>query len=156
MNLIRRTSGPLGLSTFEEMDKIMNSLMSGLPTLASSNLPAVDIYSEDDEHMVVEMPAPGFDDNDIEVHVRDGVLEIRGERHSKEEQRDKQRSYMVRESTSSFARRIALPDGANSDSISAELDKGLLRVVVPVERAEAKKIKVSGGKSGKAKQLDTK
>lgn len=152
MDLIRRPSSTLGLSTFEEMDKLFDNFWRSLslPT-GSFNLPAVDIYSNDDKSMVVALAAPGYDENDIDISVRDGVLEIRGEKTAKEEEKDK-RSYMVRESTASFARRVVLPEGADADKISAELDKGVLKVTVPVERPEAKRIKITAGQSG-AKKL---
>jgi HSP20 family protein len=139
---IRHTSN-LGLSTVEEVDKLFNSMLRSfsMPSL-SFNLPTVDIYSEDDNHMVVELPAPGFTKDQIEISVRDGVLEVRGSINEKEEHKDKKRSYVVRERTSSFARRIVLPEGAQPDDITAELDKGLLKITVPVTRPQAKRIEV--------------
>lgn len=156
MDLIRRPSSTLGLSTFEEMDKLFDNLWrsANLPSTAFS-LPSLDIYSEDDKHMVVEMQAPGFDQDDIEISVRNGVLEIRGERTEKEENKGGKRSYMVRESTSSFARRVVLPEGADTDKISAELEQGLLRITVPVQRPEAKQIKIAAPQKSKAKKLAT-
>lgn len=156
MDLIRRPSSTLGLSTFEEMDKLFDNFWRsvGFPT-SSISLPSVDIYSEDDKHMIVEMPAPGFDTADIDINVRDGVLEIRGQKQAKDEQNDK-RSYMVRESSASFARRVVLPEGAEADNIAAELDKGLLKVTVPVSRPEAKRVEIKAGKSGNAKQIEAK
>lgn len=152
MDLIRRPSSTLGLSTFEEMDKLFDNFWRsfGMPS-SSFSLPSVDIYSEDDQHMVVEMQAPGFDEQDINISVRNGVLEIRGEKTAKEEDGGK-RNYMVRESTASFARRVVLPEGADTEKISAELDKGLLKVVVPVERPEAQQIKISSS-GNKAKKI---
>lgn len=154
MDLIRRPSSTLGLSTFEEMDKLFDNFWRSFNLPASSlSLPSLDIYSEDDKHMVVEMQAPGFDQADIEISVRNGVLEIRGEKAQKEEQKDIKRSYMVRESTASFARRVVLPEGADADKISAELDKGLLRVTVPVQRPEAKRIEIAAPQKTDAKKL---
>jgi len=156
MDLIRRPSSTLGLSTFEEMDKLFDNFWQSVGFPASSvSLPSVDIYAEDDEHMVVEMPAPGFEASDIDISVRDNVLEIRGQKSVQDEQKDK-RSYMVRESNSSFARRVVLPEGAEVDKISAELEKGLLKLSVPVSRPEAKRIKVKAGNTKGAKQIATK
>jgi len=153
-DLTRRPSNSLGLSTFEEMDKLFDNFFrsASLPTRAFS-LPSVDIYSEDDKHMIVEMPAPGFDVNDIDINVREGVLEIRGQITDKNEQRKDGRNYIVRESNASFARRVALPEGADADNIEAELDKGLLKIKVPVHRPEAKQIKIQAGKSPGTKKL---
>lgn len=155
-NLIRRPSSSLGLSTFEEFDKLFDALWQA-PSSVSSMLraPSIDIYSEDDKHMVVEMHAPGFDQEDIDISVRNGILEIRGESSSSSEQKDKKRSYMMRESHSSFARRVVLPEGANAENIEAELDKGILKITVPVERPEAKKIAISVGSGSKSKKLSS-
>lgn len=156
-DLVRRPNDTLGLSTFEEMDKLFDNFWrsAGLPSAAFS-LPSVDIYSQDNKHMVVEMQAPGFDSEDIELNVRNGVLEIRGEKTDKQEQKDDKRSYMVRESSASFARRVVLPEGADADNITAELDKGLLKITVPVNRPEAKRIQISGGNARSTKKLTAK
>ena len=156
MDLIRRPSSSLGLSTFEEFDRLLDNFWkaSSLPTL--TNLTPVDIsYNDADKSMVVEVQAPGFNENDIEINVRNGVLEVRGETSSSEETKDKQPNYLMRESHASFARRIVLPEGANADNIAAELDQGVLRITVPVERPEARRIHITN-KSGKAKKLTSK
>lgn len=155
-DLIKRPSSNLGLSTFEEMDKLLDNFWrsAGLPT-TSLTLPSLDIYSEDDKHMVVEMPAPGFDADNIELNVRDGVLEIKGQKSESVKEDEGGRHYLVRESNASFARRVVLPEGAEADSISAELDKGLLKITVPVNRPEAKKVPIKTGASKGTKKLTT-
>jgi len=155
-DLIRRPNDTLGLSTFEEMDKLFDNLWrsAGLPT-AQFALPSVDIYGTDDSHMVVEMQAPGFDTDDIEMNVRNNVLEIRGEKQEKDEQKESKRSYLVRERNASFARRVVLPEGADSENITAELDKGLLKVTVPVNCPAAKRIQIKAG-SDSTKKLSAK
>jgi HSP20 family protein len=60
-----------------------------------------------------------------------------------QEQKDGKKSYIVRESNASFVRRVVLPEGADADNISAELDKGLLKVTIPVNRPEAKRVSKS-------------
>ncbi|HET7630427.1 MAG TPA: Hsp20/alpha crystallin family protein [Candidatus Saccharimonadales bacterium] len=154
LDLIRSPSSSLGLSTFEEFDRLLDNFWktSNLPT-TGFGLPSVDIYSEDDKHMVVEMQAPGFSEDDIQINVRNDVLEIRGETTNTSEQKDKKRNYLMRESRASFARRVVLPEGADTDNISAELDKGVLKVTVPVQRPEAKRIQITSGSGNKAKRL---
>lgn len=156
-DLVRRPSDALGLSTFEEIDKLVDNFWRsvGMPS-SSFSLPSIDIYSQDDKNMVVEMQAPGFDTDDIELSVRNGVLEVRGEKSEKDEEKDGKKSYVVRERNASFARRVVLPEGADADNISAELDKGLLRITVPVIRPEAKRIQIKGGKGDTAKKLTAK
>lgn len=70
-----------------------------------------------------------------------GALVISAERHEKEE--DKGKQYVVRESSSSFYRRIALPKEADAEKIEAHLDDGVLRVRVPLTPLpEPKKISI--------------
>jgi HSP20 family protein len=156
-DVIRRPNDTLGLSTFEEMDKLFDNFWRtvGMPS-SSFSLPSVDIYSTNDNHMVVEMQAPGFDTEDIELNARNGVLEIKGEKSESEEEKDEKKSYLVRERNASFARRVVLPEGADADNISAELDKGLLKITVPVNRPEAKQIQIKAGNNLEAKRLETK
>lgn len=149
LDIIRRPSSSLGLSTFEELDKILDNFWR------TSHMPSVDIYSEDDSRMVVEMQAPGFNEDDMSINVRNGVLEIRGEHHTSDEQQNK-RNYLMRESYASFARRVVLPDNANADNIVAELDKGVLRITVPVQQPEAKQVKILNRGGDKSKELPAK
>jgi HSP20 family protein len=143
LDLVRRPSGSLGLSTFEEMDKLFDNFWrsAGLPS-STFTLPSVDIYSEDEDRMIVEMQAPGFSTKDIEINARNGILEIRGEKLERNEEKENKRNYMVRESNASFARRVVLPEGADSENISAELENGVLKIAVPVNRPEAKRIEI--------------
>ena len=80
------------------------------------------------------------------------LCEDAGEKTDKQEQKDGKKSYIVRESNASFVRWVVLPEGADADNISAELDKGLLKVTIPIHRPEAKRIQIKASNSkGKAK-----
>jgi HSP20 family protein len=147
-DIIRRPSSSLGLSTIEELDNLFDNFLktSNFPVTAGG--PSVNIFSKNDKEMVVELEAPGFDKDDIVIDVREGVLEIRGDTSRKEETGDQKRNYLIRESRASFARRIVLPEGANTDNVTAELDKGMLKITVPVERPEARRIEISAKSGG--------
>lgn len=100
-------------------------------------LPTTDIYTEDDKQMVVEAHLPYFNEKDIAIDVDKGALVIQAERHEKEE--DKTKKYVVRESNSSFYRRIRLPDRADEDNIHADMKDGILKVTVPLRELPAPK-----------------
>ena len=126
-----------------QLDDMFNNFFTGLPGPARlQGVPAMDIYSEDDKQLVAEIQTPGFTKDDVEVNVHNGVLEIKGEKHAKEEdKKGKKRSYMVRESHQSFYRSIGLPKYADSDKIDAEFTDGVLKVTVPFkELPQPKKI----------------
>jgi len=143
------------LPVFDDFDRLFNDLWRSFSEPSRLiNAPAADIYSEDNKHMVIELPAPGFDQSNLDIGVRNGVLEISGQRTDHDEQKSK-RSYVMRGTSSSFTQRIALPEGANADSITAELDKGVLKLTIPVERPQAKRIPITSRQSS-AKKLTAK
>lgn len=112
--------------------------------LKGVNIPTTDVYTKDNE-LVVEAHLPNFEQKDINIEVENGSLVISAERHEKEE--DKSKQYVVRESSSSFYRRIALPKRVDADTIQAHLDEGVLRITAPVTPlAEPKKIAIESKK----------
>lgn len=105
------------------------------------NIPTTDVYTKENE-LIVEAHLPNFVQDDVNIQVEQGALVISAERHEKEE--DKNKKYVVRESSSSFYRRIQLPERADADNIQAHLDEGVLKVKVPLTPLpEPKKIAIS-------------
>ncbi|HSH55340.1 MAG TPA: Hsp20/alpha crystallin family protein, partial [Candidatus Limnocylindrales bacterium] len=112
-------------SLHSQLDDIFNTFLSPSPSRGGHALPAIDVYTEDGKQLTTEVQAPGFTPEDIEITVNNGVLEIRGEKHQKEEPKDKKRNYMVRESHASFYRSIVLPKHADADNIAADFEHGV-------------------------------
>jgi HSP20 family protein len=110
-------------------------------------LPTTDVY-EKENTLVVEAHLPNFDEKDVDVHVENGALVIQAQQHEREEDKDKK--FVVRESSSSLYRRITLPERAATDKIEAHLDDGVLKVTVPLTPLpEPKKITISSRASKK-------
>lgn len=108
------------------------------------NVPTTDVYTKDNQ-LIVEAHLPNFKQDDVDIQVNDNALTIQAERHEQDE--DKNKKYVVRESSSSFYRRIQLPERADSDRIEAHMDNGVLTVTVPLAPLpEPKKITVSSKK----------
>lgn len=117
--------------------------------LRGVSIPTTDVYTKDNQ-MMVEAHLPNFDEDNVSIEVENNTLIISAERHEKEE--DKGKNYVVRESSSSFYRRIALPDRADADSVKAHLEDGVLQVTVPLTPLpEPKKISVSSKKKADKK-----
>ena len=111
------------------------------------NIPTTDVYTKYNA-LVVEAHLPNFEQSDITIQVEDNALIVSAERHEKEE--DKSKKYVVRESSSSFYRRIALPKRADADKIEAHLDEGVLKVQIPLTPLpEPKKIAIATKSSKK-------
>ena len=111
------------------------------------NIPTTDVYTKDNA-LVVEAHLPNFEQSDINIQVEDNALIVSAERHEKQE--DKSKKYVVRESSSSFYRRIALPKRADANKIEAHLDEGVLKVQIPLTALpEPKKIAIATTSSKK-------
>lgn len=147
-NLIRWDDPFAGLTSLHsQLDDMFNSVFSNAPLRSSHSMPALDVYTEDDKQLVAEAHVPGFGKDDIEVNVHNGVLEIKGEKHDKSEDKDKKRSYVVRESHASFYRSIALPKYADGEHVKATFEDGVLKVTIPFkELPQPKKIAIESGK----------
>lgn len=105
------------------------------------NIPTTDVYTNEDNQLIVEAHLPNFNEEDVNIHVDDGALIIQAERHEKKE--DKGKKYVVRESSSSFYRRIQLPERVDTDKIAAQLEDGILKVAAPLTQLpEPKKITI--------------
>lgn len=96
---------------------------------------------EENNHLHVEVPAPGLKFSDIEVSLNRGVLFIKGE--SREEEHDKKKnSYFFSERNVSGS--IALPVQIDEkQELQAHYTDGILHIVLPLaKKDDTKKITV--------------
>src|SRR5438270_1251719 len=122
--------------------------------------PAVDVY-EDEQQVTLKIEVPGIDETDIDVRVENNTLTVQGER--KIEKEEKEENYRrVERQYGSFTRTFTLPQTVDSEKVSANYDKGVLKISLP-KKAEAKpkQIKVNigseiEGKGGSEKQIEGK
>ena len=97
-------------------------------------LPAVNV-SESEDAFVLEMAAPGFEKNDFNIEVENGVLTISA-RKAEEKENGKQPSnrYTRREFRyHSFQRAFTLPENVVEDDIEATYVNGILLLTLPVK-----------------------
>ncbi len=135
---------------FRELESLFDEAFStqSQPTLST---PVSDVYLDDEEkNMVIEAHLPGYDEDDVDIEIDEGSLTIRAERSEKDTEENKGRKYIVRESSSSFFRRIGLPQNIDEEKISAEFDEGVLKIHVPMqELPKPKKVNIENTKPGK-------
>ena len=106
--------------------------------------PAVDVY-EDEHQVTLKIEVPGIDEKDIDVRVENNTLTVHGER--KIEKEEKEENYRrVERQYGSFTRTFTLPTTVDTENVSANYDKGVLKIALP-KKAEAKpkQIKVNVG-----------
>jgi HSP20 family protein len=104
--------------------------------------PAVDIKEEGD-NLVVTTDLPGINKEDIEINLKDDMLEISAK--SGEEKETEEKGYIRRErSYTSFYRAVRLPTSVKEESGSAKMENGVLTIKLPKMQLEepAKKIQI--------------
>jgi HSP20 family protein len=126
-----------------EMDRAVDTRTAEGSSVATSDwVPAVDIKEEKDSFVIVA-DIPGVDPNDIEVHMENGMLTIKGEKES--EKKEEREGYKrVERSFGSFYRRFSLPDTADAEKITAKSNNGVLEVrIAKQEQVQPRKISVN-------------
>ena len=114
---------------------------SGWPTasLGQAYRPLIDV-SADDNCYEIKLDVPGMTESDLSIEVKDDMLMIRGEKQHSSENKDKH-FYRVERSYGEFQRTLALPDDANADEISAQLEQGVLRLEIPRRESSSESVK---------------
>ena len=126
-----------------EMDRAMDTRTAEGSSVATSDwVPAVDIKEEKDSFVIVA-DIPGVDPKEIEVHMENGMLTIKGEKES--EKKEEHEGYKrVERSFGSFYRRFSLPDTADAEKITAKSNNGVLEVRIgKQEQVQPRKISVN-------------
>jgi HSP20 family protein len=114
--------------------------------------PPVDIY-EDEHNIILKIEVPGIDEKDIDVSIQNNTLTVRGERKIEKEEKE-ENFHRVERQYGSFTRSFTLPSTVDPGQVSAQCDKGVLKISL-AKKAEAKpkqiKVSVGGAKVLEAK-----
>jgi HSP20 family protein len=110
----------------------------------TSFAPPVDIY-EDEHTITLKMEVPGIEEKDIDVRIENNTLTVHGERKIEKEEKEENFRRIERQ-YGSFTRSFTLPSSVDPTQVSANYDKGLLKITL-AKKAEAKpkQIKVNVG-----------
>jgi HSP20 family protein len=102
---------------------------------------------------IVRADLPGLRKENVKVEITDNVLTLSGER--KEEKEEKREGYYRSErSYGSFYRQIPLPEGAKTDTATAEFKDGVLEITMqaPERQPRARRLEIKQGEeAAKAK-----
>jgi len=110
----------------------------------TSFAPPVDIY-EDEHTITLKLEVPGIDEKDIDVRIENNTLTVHGERKIEKEEKEENFRRVERQ-YGSFTRSFTLPSSVDPEQVSADYNKGVLKIKL-AKKAEAKpkQIKVSLG-----------
>jgi HSP20 family protein len=121
----------------------------------TSFAPAVDVY-EDEHNITLKIEVPGIDEKDIDVRVENNTLTVHGERKFEKEEKEENFRRVERQ-YGNFTRTFTLPATVDAEKVTANYDKGVLKIQLS-KKAEAKpkQIKVNVGSASSDKTLEAK
>jgi len=109
---------------------------------AATYVPAFNVVEKSDGYYITA-DLPGVRDEEVDVTVQDNHLIISGGR-SAEERKEGENYFIYERRYGNFSRAFALPDNADSDSVDADLNNGVLEVrVAKRESAKPRKVALS-------------
>ncbi|MGC8795886.1 Hsp20/alpha crystallin family protein [Thermodesulfovibrio sp.] len=130
----------------KEMDRLFEEFLSPVRrkrTVSSEGIisPNVDIFERGNE-LVIQVEIPGVDKQDIDLTITDDRLLIKGE--IKKPEGVSEEDYILNErSYGPFSRTINLPTDVDKSSVKANLNNGLLEIVIlRKEEAKPREIKI--------------
>jgi HSP20 family protein len=131
---------------FRELDELyerMNHLWeTGVGTEGADRwVPLADIEETDDAY-VIEMELPGVKQDDVDIEINGRELTVSGEI------KEKERAGILRRRTrkvGEFHYAVTLPMEIDEDSVSADLDGGVLTIRVPKsQRGRSRRVAING------------
>lgn len=141
--MLREMGGMPALSSpdqvLDRLERTLTPMWSWTPRPAA-RWPVFDVAHTDDA-IVITADVPGLGDDDVNVHVAGRLLTIEG--------KTSRRGY-----EGAFQRQFTLAEGLDLDHIEAQLERGVLTVLVPkTPRARPRQIKLGSGVVDKVKGL---
>ena len=97
-----------------------------------------------DANYQINMELPGVKADDIDISLHEGILTVKGEKHS-ERKEEGEGYYFSEREYGRFERTFRLPNDASEDGVSADFSDGVLKIKVPKrskEEPKAKKIQI--------------
>lgn len=125
---------PFGRYSNNSLNSLFDEFERSFFPVDRSQMPAfrTDIKDEGD-HFLLEADLPGFQKEDIDLHLQDGVLTITAKHDETVEDKDEGGKYVCRERrVGSFTRSFNV-SGIREDAISASYENGVLKLTLPKE-----------------------
>ncbi|HEX4076793.1 MAG TPA: Hsp20/alpha crystallin family protein [Candidatus Acidoferrales bacterium] len=137
-----------------DFDGIFNRFLAGAASPGSrtpaplATVPPIEVRIDNtDKKYHVRMALPGVDPKEVQISLQGDALTVSGEHRSEEEKKGS--DYVHREfSYEQFQRVIPLPEGLDTEKISAEFNNGVLEIAVPFSAtALPKQIEIKSAKN---------
>ncbi|MDD2439845.1 MAG: Hsp20/alpha crystallin family protein [Methanosarcinaceae archaeon] len=103
--------------------------------------PLVDIMEEEDK-IIVTTDLPGVEKEDIELNLKEDLLEINAKCGKEEEETEKGGYFRKERSYTRYYRAIRLPTGVSEENAKAKMENGVLTVTLPKLKLKEPKKKI--------------
>lgn len=146
--LLSHAADPFGLvrNLSRQVDRMFGEIWRATPVARLPDLvpglslvPKVEVCEQDNQVRVC-LDVPGVDESQLEVHIDEGGLTVRGER--RDERANEQGQRRSEFHYGRFTRRVPLPDGIDKDGARATLRKGVLEILIPLHRSQPRRVPV--------------
>lgn len=145
----------LRFDPFRDLDRLTEQLLATNPTGGprSPRFMPMDVYRTGDQYVLLA-DLPGVDPATLDIHLDNGVLTVKAERHTRVE--DGAQWIASERFAGSYLRQLSVGDGVDVENISASYDNGVLTLRLPVaDRVKPRRIEVSATGGPVAVPADT-
>jgi HSP20 family protein len=145
MTVLTRWNPAGNLAGFEidRLNRMFDTMFSGEP-LSGGWAPAVDIYEDAHQNVVIKAELPGFKKDSIKVTFEHNTLTVEGER-TLEAEIDRDKYHRMERQYGSFRRSFTLPATVDSGRAQASYQDGVLTITLPRrEESKPRQIQVNG------------
>ncbi len=137
---------PFSGHSFTNLEKEFEKLFGGLPSLfdvgsdwipESGGRSLSPRWFENDDAFVVQIELPGIEPKDVSLEVGDNALRLSAERKTQSKKDES-------ESSVSYSQSFTIPEGVDTDKVTAAYEEGVLNVTFPkTEVLKPRQIKIN-------------
>lgn len=132
--------------TFRDLDRLAQQMFTGNGGPSTARSMPLDAFRRGDQ-FVINLDLPGVDPASIDLSVEKNVLTVRAERSWSPADGDE--VLITERPQGSFTRQLFLGDNLDTDKVTANYDRGVLCVTIPVaEAAKPRRVQITTGGSG--------
>lgn len=112
-----------------------------LKNFFDGGVPATNV-KEDDKQFTIDVSTPGMEKDHIKVEIDKNILKISAEKQTENEEKGENEKVLRHEfGYTSFSRSFTIPEGIDTENITASQKNGVLQIVLPKQQ-EAKEDQV--------------
>lgn len=114
---------------------------TALSTITTKSAPKVNV-KENDKNFTIEIANPGFNKDDTNIKIKNGVISVEMSSESSNETSENEKFHCKQWSKSSFVKSWTLPENVAVDAITAKHTDGVLTITLPKTKEAVKTINV--------------